>query len=130
MQRSRGVDADGAERGSHHGGDQSGGRGGVRGDHPRVVGVAGEFGEQWRTDGAALVGPAVAVGAGPSAGGVHEEPKLEEEVELGVGGHSEAHLVSFAFLVIFAHEAPEGGAAFVLVKAGVVVVVEDEFATT
>ena len=124
---SGGVDTNGAERGGHHGGDQGGGRGRIGRNRPLVVGAAGEFGEQRWADGAAFVGPAVAVGAGPSAGGVHEESELEEEVELGVGGHSEAHLVSLALLVILAHEAPEGGAAFVLVKAGIVVVVEDEF---
>jgi hypothetical protein len=36
--------------------------------------------------------------------------------------------VAFAFLVILAHAAAEGGAAFVLAEASVVVVVEDEFA--
>jgi hypothetical protein len=41
---------------------------------------------------------------------------------------SKAHLVAFAFLVILAHEAAEGGAALVLAEASVVVVVEDEFA--
>ncbi len=53
---------------------------------------------------------------------------MKEEVELGIGGHPEAHLMAFALLVILAHEAPEGGAALVLAEAGVVVVVEDEFA--
>jgi hypothetical protein len=36
--------------------------------------------------------------------------------------------VSFAFLVVFAHEASEGCTTLILVKASIVVVVEDEFA--
>ena len=36
--------------------------------------------------------------------------------------------MAFAFLVVLAHEAAEGGAAFVLAEASVVVMVEDEFA--
>jgi hypothetical protein len=36
--------------------------------------------------------------------------------------------MAFALLVVLALEAPEGGTALVLAKAGVVVIVEDEFA--
>jgi hypothetical protein len=53
---------------------------------------------------------------------------LVEDVKLRVRGDAEAHLVAFAFLVVFAHEAAEGSAAFVLVEAGVVVVVKDQLA--
>jgi hypothetical protein len=53
---------------------------------------------------------------------------LVEKVELGVGRHPKAHLLAFAFLVVLAHEAAEGGTALVLAEAGVVVMVEDEFA--
>ena len=45
--------------------------------------------------------------AGASAGEVHEEAKLEGNVECWVRGDPEA-LVSFAFLVILAHEAVKG----------------------
>ncbi len=54
--------------------------------------------------------------------------ELIEKIELRVGRHPEAHLMAFALLVVLAHEAPEGGTALVLAEAGVVVVVEDEFA--
>jgi hypothetical protein len=53
---------------------------------------------------------------------------LVEDVKLRVRGDTEAHLVAFAFLVVFAHEAAEGSAAFVLAEAGVVVVVENQLA--
>ena len=46
---------------------------------------AGELGEKRWANGTALVGPPVAVGAGSSARGVHEEPELVEDVELGIG---------------------------------------------
>ncbi len=36
--------------------------------------------------------------------------------------------MAFALLVVFAHEAPEGGASFVQAEVGVVVGVEDELA--
>ncbi len=110
---SRGMDSNSAQRCSYHGGDQGWRRGRVRGDYPRVVWAAGELGEQRGTDGAALVRPAVAVGARSGAGGVHEESELEEEVKLGICGHAKAHLVALALLVVFAHEEPEGGTALV-----------------
>jgi hypothetical protein len=94
-----------------------------------VIRAAGELGEKRWANGAALVGPPVAVGAGSSAHGIHEEPELVEDVEFGFSRHHEAHLVALAFLVVLTHEAAECGAAFVLEEASVVVVIEDEFAS-
>ncbi len=58
---------------------------GLGGDDPRVVRAAGGLGEKWWANGTAFVGPPVAVGSGSSARGVHKEPELVEDVELGIG---------------------------------------------
>ena len=122
------MDANSAEGGSDHCGDESRGRGRVRGDHPGSRGALDHFGEEGRADSALLLPAAVAVGARSSASEVHEEAKLKGNVELRVRGDSKPHLVALALLVILAHEAVEGGAAAVLVESCVEVRVKLELA--
>ena len=70
-------------------------------------------------------GAAVEVFAGPGASKVHEEAQLIVNIELGVSGDAEAHLVTFPLLVLLTSQAVEGGAPLVLMEASIVVRVID-----
>ena len=95
---------------------------------PGAAGAFDQFGKEGGADGAALPLAAVTVGAGSSSSDVHEEAELVVDVELGVSGYAEAHLVALTLLVLLAHEAVKRRAPEVLAEAGVVVRVVNQVA--